>query len=463
MSVRGVVSAALLVIALFVLPAAPVSAADYPCGQLSLVTVPARASRPQLVPSAAQRWQSARTEINAALGYSAGSYGYDWLAAAPSDMLRDIAFRPTKSNQILYSWHKTGRAVDIPQTGPGLAHVADPAAPGYELFYLRSAAGQQVNITAIMLANGFARIPSSSSRPEWWHFELRDGLSWQGAMSQIYTTAQLQSVYPELNWSTFACTGADPVEPGGEDGNVPSWESIPDLVSYVTFTLPDPSIWWPAEPEPAGPGAIDFVGQALYPFQWLGWLVRMAVRQAIIIAIGLAQYGANFLAAGINAILWIINVLARMFMLMWLNVRSTIYAGWTLVESIRAYINQVVCSVGYIQQWLALLLELLALALDVLGHAFDLLRAALASVIGLLAWIVGLSIGLVLSILAQIQATTVPPELSDTHIIYRMVRGFCEGIRDSQIGWLLYLLWGMGYVGFFVWMSNYFSAAGSEA
>ena len=100
-----------------------------------------------------------------ALGYSTGEYGNDWLAKQPSDIMRPISFVPTQSNQIYYSWHKTGRAVDIPQSGPGLVHAADTSAPGYELFYLRSKAGQLISITNIMLAAGFARIPSTPGRP----------------------------------------------------------------------------------------------------------------------------------------------------------------------------------------------------------------------------------------------------------------------------------------------------------
>jgi hypothetical protein len=454
------VAGALLLAALALLPSATVSAADFPCRQLPLLTVPARAAQPRLVSGVAARWQAARVQINAALGYAPGSSGSDWLAAQPSDMLRDIAFRPTQSNQILYSWHKTGRAVDIPQTGPGLTHVVDPVAPGYELFSLRSASGQQINITAIMQANGFARIPSSSSRPEWWHFEVRDGLSWQGAMSQIYTTAQLQAVYPELSWSNVACTGPDPVEPaGGEDGGVPRWAAIPDLVAYVTFTLPDPDTWWPAEPEPPGPGAIDFIGQALYPFQWLGWLVRMAVRQAVVIGITLAQYGATFLAAGINAVLGIVNTLARLLILMWLHWRSAIYAGWGMFASIRERLYALVCSTAAIQPWLAFLLDLLALALDIIGQALRFIQATFAALLGLLGWMTGLSLGLLISITAQLEVTTVPPQLTETDLIYRMVRGFSEGIRDSAIGWLLYLIWGMCYVAFLLWLSRFLSSA----
>lgn len=457
-----VTGAALLVLALFVLPAASVSAANYPCGQLSLITVPARASRPQLVLGVAQRWQAARLQINAALGYSAGSYGYDWLAAEPSDMLRDIAFRPTKSNQILYSWHKTGRAVDIPQTGPGLAHVADPAAPGYELFYLRSVAGQQVNVTAIMQANGFARIPSSATRPEWWHFEVRDGLSWQGAMSQIYTTAQLQSVYPELNWSSFACTGADPVEPGGEDGNVQSWESIPDLVGYVSFALPDPTVWWPPEPGPPGPDATDFIGQALYPFLWLAWAIRAATRETVVILVALAQYGANFLALAINAVLMGVNGLWRMAVFAWLGVKLIFYVWWEQWEWLRQWFNESVTWLSYVFTFLQVIVDLCSWVLRIISQVLQLIMRIGHVTLGLIGWLAGVSIGLMMNIVVQLQAVSVPVQLSETHVIYRMVRGFGEGLRDSQIGWLLYVMWGMAYVVFFVWLARFVSAGSHE-
>jgi D-alanyl-D-alanine dipeptidase len=451
---------AILLCALVLLSPPMVSAADFPCGQLTLVTLPARAAQPRMVQGVAERWQAARVQINAALGYAPGSSGYDWLATAPSDMLRDIAFRPTQSNQILYSWHKTGRAVDIPQTGPGLTHVADPAAPGYELFFLRSATGEQINITAIMQAHGFARIPSSATRPEWWHFEVRDGLSWQGAMSQIYTTAQLQAVYPELNWSSFSCTGPDPVEPAsGEDGGVSGLEAIPDLVSYVSFALPDPSSWWPVEPPPPSPDDFDFIGQALYPFQWLGWLIRMALRESVVIAVALAQYGANFLALAINTVLLGINGLWRLAIVTWLGGKLMFYAVWSQWETLRQWLNDAAGWLIYVQTFLQVMVDVCGMVLDLVGQGLQLILSLALVVVNLVGWIAGLSIGLIISILAQLRALTAPAQLSEPHVIYRFVRGFGEGLRDSQLGWLLYLVWAMCYVACVMWLARFFSAS----
>ena len=108
----------------------------------------------------------------------------------------------------MYSWHKTGRAVDVPQSGPGVRHVQEGA---YERLYVSG-----VDITRIMEAHGFRRIPSNPARPEWWHYELQGGLKWTCAMRQIYDVAELQRWFPELGhaWSAPDCAASDPVDDG---------------------------------------------------------------------------------------------------------------------------------------------------------------------------------------------------------------------------------------------------------
>lgn len=157
-----------------------------PCNN-SFVTVSGLvAGDPRMAPDAAVAWQAARSAvINAGAG--------DYLGAATSDTLRPIEFYPVASNQVWKSWHKTGRAVDLPQTYTGLRHVQEGS---YERLYI-----DQVDVTAIMHSYGFARIPSNPSRPEWWHFEYRAGYTWKQAMAQVHPVPNLQAVFPDEDWS----------------------------------------------------------------------------------------------------------------------------------------------------------------------------------------------------------------------------------------------------------------------
>ena len=116
--------------------------------------------------------------------------------------MRPVTHVPTRHNQILESWHKTGRAVDVPQTGRGRRLVQEGA---YQRLFVDG-----VDITALMVEAGFTRIPSNPAREEWWHFELKGGLTWQGAMAQLYSISTLKRLYPALDWSSFPCQGEAP-------------------------------------------------------------------------------------------------------------------------------------------------------------------------------------------------------------------------------------------------------------
>lgn len=172
--------------------------ADGQCGRIELVRVPARANDPRMTPDAAAAWQRADELITAALGYA-------WLRNERSDIMRPVTHVPSRHNQILASWHKTGRAVDVPQTGRALRLVQEG---GYQRLFVDG-----IDITALMVRAGFTRIPSNPSRQEWWHFELQGGLSWQGAMAQLYPISLLKQLYPLLDWSDFRCEGQAPAYP----------------------------------------------------------------------------------------------------------------------------------------------------------------------------------------------------------------------------------------------------------
>jgi len=194
--------------------------ADDRCGRVQLLRVPARASDPRMTPDAAEAWHRADQLITDALGYA-------WLGVNPSDIMRPATHTPTKPNQILLSWHKTGRAVDVPRSGRGLRLVQEGA---FQRLFVDG-----VDITALMIEAGFTRIASNPGREEWWHFEFKGGLTWQGAMAQVHPLSLLKRLYPMLDWSTFACYGDEPGTP--DDGGAPLEHEAP----YPTCTEGVPS------------------------------------------------------------------------------------------------------------------------------------------------------------------------------------------------------------------------------
>lgn len=137
--------------------------------------------------------------------------GVDFLAVC-ADVSRAAGFVSSKDGVANRSWHKTGRAVDYDQTSKSLVIVNEPK-NGKQYFrtYLKCAKqdgtlgqkrtlfdirGHKVeayvfDFTAAAESLGFMRIPAwngwqnNYNRREFWHYEKRDGLTWDAAMLQL--------------------------------------------------------------------------------------------------------------------------------------------------------------------------------------------------------------------------------------------------------------------------------------
>jgi hypothetical protein len=154
------------------------------------------------------------------------------------DTSRDLAGTTTKKGADNISWHKTGRAVDIPQSKFNNGVIAKDES-GDEMFfriylpYTNATAKESelpknekgylkrwptidkgafsrllpqpnkwyVDVTAIFTEFGFTRIAAhtgwekTQSKMEWWHYEKRDQLSMYQALRQIYTEDQIVQGY----------------------------------------------------------------------------------------------------------------------------------------------------------------------------------------------------------------------------------------------------------------------------
>lgn len=138
-----------------------------------------------------------------------------------ADGLRSPEFRSSKPGVALYSWHMTGRAIDVDLSYPW-TRVRD--GQKWRLYI------GATDITAIFERHGWRRIPDRNDSPEWWHYEFTEGLSWRTAMRQVWTLSRLQQAFPEIPWESVGCT-ADPGNPGEE-------LTLAEAVDRCTVTQP---------------------------------------------------------------------------------------------------------------------------------------------------------------------------------------------------------------------------------
>ncbi|HEY1016152.1 MAG TPA: hypothetical protein VGE07_25815, partial [Herpetosiphonaceae bacterium] len=105
---------------------------------------------------------------------------------------------------------------------------------------------------------------------EWWHYELRRGLSWEAAAQTAYTRAELERYYPEVDWATTGCEDGDGPPTGG---------GIPSPLPWLNLICqPEPPSFASAIEELAGCGPPVRVGSPVH--QGLGWLGVVGVTGA---------------------------------------------------------------------------------------------------------------------------------------------------------------------------------------
>lgn len=143
--------------------------------------------------------------------------GVDFLAVC-GDVSRPAGFVSTKDGVANRSWHKTGRAFDYDQTSKSLVIVSEPK-NGKQFFRTYLVCADQNGLQGIKLTLkdyrghtktafvydftaaaeklGFMRIAAWSgwqknyNRREFWHYEKRDGLTWDEAMLQLKNKVRL--------------------------------------------------------------------------------------------------------------------------------------------------------------------------------------------------------------------------------------------------------------------------------
>lgn len=249
----------------------------------------------------------------------------------------------------------------------------------------------------------------------------------------------------------------------------PSLEEIPNIIGSVSFVVPQcgacnddgtiilPPTQW-AGSWPQGWEALDLPLVFRTVISWLAWQISEIARLVICWLLSMLARLASFLASAANALIFGVNSLFKILVFTWLTLRVYFVAAWGLLESMRWLLYLVASGLAGLADQGRLLLELLALLAGFIGQLLALLGQIAIVLLGILGWIGGLVLGFFGQLQLAFTGTTVPVQLSSSHVIYRATRGVLEGVRDSDIGWVFIVLWAMAYVALITWASRFLSA-----
>lgn len=253
----------------------------------------------------------------------------------------------------------------------------------------------------------------------------------------------------------------------------PDLEQIPDIIAPLSFDTPEcnecdsdgaiilpPTEWSGSWPQGFEALNLPLVFQTV--ISWLAWQVSEIARQVICWLLSMLQRLATILAAAANALIYGVNSLFKMLVLLWLSLRAYFLAAWGLLEDMRQLLAYVGAGLAGLAALGQLTIDLIILLSALIGQIIALMGQLVLAISGIVGWVGGLMIGFWLALQLALAGTTVPAQLAETHVIYRATRGVLEGVRDSEIGWAFYLLWGMAYVAFVTWLARFLSASESR-
>lgn len=172
-----------------------------------------------------ENFESVITEVKNLTGQDLGEQ--------PGDAHREMSSITTKVGADNFSWHKTGRAIDLQQGLNWLILKEDKDKSTYFRLYLKKTSQEDskydktftksvpptihhnpygdniyklafIDVTQVLENNGFARIKAQKGwenkydKREWWHYEKRDNLNMFQALTQIYTEQKIIESYKKL-------------------------------------------------------------------------------------------------------------------------------------------------------------------------------------------------------------------------------------------------------------------------
>lgn len=250
----------------------------------------------------------------------------------------------------------------------------------------------------------------------------------------------------------------------------PELEQIPDIIGPVAFVIPQcgsctvdgtavlPETAWSGS-WPVGFEALNLPLVFRTVISWLAWQIQEIIRQLLCYLLAMFATLASILATVANNLIYGVNSLYKLLVLLWLTLRAYFYAFWELLEDMRQLLALLGQGLAGLAEFGRLIAGLAVLIAGLIGQLLALLGQLALSLLGLLGWLGGLFLGFWAALQLALGGTVVPVQLGETHIIYRATRGMLEGVRDSQIGWVFYLLWAMAYVAFVTWLARFLSAS----
>jgi hypothetical protein len=264
------------------------------------------------------------------------------------------------------------------------------------------------------------------------------------------------------------CEGAlNPTDPSTPSGD-PGWEdAIPDLIDAIEIIIPQceecggpNTIAWQKEPEPVADGLGEYASFK-YWFSWLGWKVRDSIRALVCTLLAALQLLSNGVSLGFGSVIRALNRIYAFAIHMWLGFIQVWLAIWAQFEMLRLTLHDYFgggFGLGGVQAWLDAILGLLTAVGDLLLTLLSMLRSVVSVAVGLVGYVGGLLLGGFTALLGS--NTETPSQLTGTDPVYYIVHGFGRGLVNSQLWWLIYLVWGMCYAAFFIWIAKFFSATG---
>lgn len=255
----------------------------------------------------------------------------------------------------------------------------------------------------------------------------------------------------------------------------PGIEQLPDLIAPVSYSVRQcgdcddtgqhvlpAQPWHGAWPATAWEWA-DLGRVFQIAMSWMAWQVGEIARIIICWMLAMLAMLARLLTIIANLMIYGLNAVAKLLMLSFLQFRAFFYALWEMIEVVRLWFWEFGEWFVWIGAWGEIIIDMLLIIGWLLIQLIMLIGQISLVLIGMIGWLGGLWIGFAMELFAAMDGTVVPDALNQTHVIYRGTRGIFEGIIQSQVGWLIYILWAMAYISFVTWIARFLSVGAAGA
>lgn len=393
----------------------------------------------------------------AAAALSARGFPYVWGSKGPTAFdcsgLVHWAWAQAGYDVGVSSYDQARQGVEIPCTLANLAGSSSSCWQAGDLIFLRYIGGQHV---AMYIGSGL----------------FAD--AYNAATGVIVHDPSADAFYQAHFWQArriVSCNGVT-INPGTASSptSTPGLEDIPGIVTPVAFSVAQcgtcnadgssllPETQWDGH-WPTGTDAINLPLVFQTVISWLAWRISDLLRILICWLLSMLAILAAFLTTFANSIIIGINGVWKILIFLWFSFQAWFLSIYYLMIDLLSAIG---AGIAILSQILSIMLLVISISLEMMVRVLGMLGLIVRAILGLLGWVGGMTIGMFSAILLALSGTAVPTQLVDSSPIYFILRGSLEAIRDSSFGWLLYLMWGMAYVGAVYWLSRFMSNSKQE-